>query len=148
MKKNIAGRGFILVGLFVALVLFSLGFFLSNPVNFGLCYVDETIFDASCVNYYNKIGDALYYGMGVVLLAFLALIFIPKAFSWWWKFAIVYVPIATCLYIVTPEPHGWINPITPALVLSTSTTLFLILSILIILANILYRRFVRRESNQ
>ncbi|HET8581368.1 MAG TPA: hypothetical protein VFL98_02790 [Candidatus Paceibacterota bacterium] len=45
------------------------------------------------------IGPALVYGMGALAVAFIALALVPGAFSWWWKFAIWYVPLACYLFV-------------------------------------------------
>lgn len=57
-----------------------------------------------CFYFYTRVGDPLFYGMGALALVFLLLLFIPRAFSAWKKFAIWFVPLAVILFIFYPEP--------------------------------------------
>ena len=79
---------------------------LTSSIEFGICFVDERITDASCINFYERIGDPLFYGMGALAIVFLALFAIPSSFSIWKKFAIWFIPLATLLFIFYPDPSS------------------------------------------
>lgn len=49
-------------------------------------------------------SEALYYGAGALTLIFVVLLFIPKAFSAWKRFAIWFIPLAALLFVFYPEP--------------------------------------------
>lgn len=51
-----------------------------------------------------KLGKGVFYGSGALALVFLALLFVPRAFSAWKKFAIWFVPLAALLFAVYPNP--------------------------------------------
>lgn len=76
------------------------GFVLSNSATYGLCAHDSY----NCREILNRIGDPLFYGSGALALVFLALLFVPRAFSAWKKFAIWFVPLAALLFAVYPNP--------------------------------------------
>jgi len=94
MKKIILGL------LTVSLVGFGVGWVLKNSMRFGLCLVSEP----TCINNLTWVGDGLYYGTGALSLIFLFLLFAPRAFPAWKKFAIWFVPLAMLLFIAYPEP--------------------------------------------
>ncbi|SRR3989344_1471667 len=93
-------RKIILSSLALAFIGFGGGFLLTNSVSFQLCSHDKY----SCRELLNNIGDPLFYGMPALALVFLILLFVPRAFPAWKKFAIWFVPLAALLFIVYPEP--------------------------------------------
>lgn len=101
------------VGLLLAISLFgcAVGYVLTNSVDFGICIANEYATDAGCLNFYERIGDPMFYGFGALAFVFMGLLFVPEAFSRWWKFAVWFVPLAVLLFIFTPEPQGWVSPI-------------------------------------
>ncbi len=90
--------------LVISLVGFGIGYLLTNSVQFEICIVNEVVTDASCVNFYERIGDPIFYGAGAMTIIFLILLFLPQAFYAWKKFAIWFIPLATLLFIFYPEP--------------------------------------------
>lgn len=90
--------------LVVSLVGLGLGYILTNSIQFGICIANEKITEASCINFYERLGDPFFYGMGALALVFLVLLAVPKAFEAWKKFAIWFVPLAALLFIWYPEP--------------------------------------------
>ncbi len=87
------------------LVIASLGFFLlgnvlKDSLMFGLCKSTEP----GCINHLTQMGNALFYGAGALTLIFVVLLFIPKAFSAWKRFAIWFIPLAALLFVFYPEP--------------------------------------------
>ena len=129
MKKKI------LALLVITVICFGIGYVLTNSYDFGLCYanVDTNTFDSSCINFYERIGDPLFYGMGALALVFLILTFVPKAFSWWWKFAVWFIPLAIIVFVITPDPQGWVSPIPyPETVFQWVSGFYIIVSIFII----------------
>ncbi|MEK7613813.1 MAG: hypothetical protein AAB439_03020 [Patescibacteria group bacterium] len=84
----------------LALILFGLGYVLSNSIFFDLCSQTEY----ACRELFNRIGDPLFYGGAALSLVFLILLFIPHAFQKWKNFAIWFVPLATLLFVFYPDP--------------------------------------------
>ena len=76
---------------------------------------------------------ALYYGMPALALIFLILLFTPKAFPAWKKFAIWFVPLAALLFAFYPGPGGndLFSPY-PEQVFRWVSCLYVIISLLII----------------
>ena len=119
----------------LTLVCFGVGYVLTNNYNFDLCYsnLETNTFDISCHQFYEKIGDALFYGMGALTLVFLVLLAVPHAFSAWKKFAIWFIPLAVIIFITAPEPSGWVSPIpAPEQVFQWVSGLYVLVSIAII----------------
>ncbi len=101
--------------LFVLSVLgFALGYVFLHNYEFGLCYFDiaSNTYDVSCSDLYREVGLSLYYGMGALAIVFLALIFAPKAWGAWKKFAIWFVPIAALIFVFYKDP-GSMNLFSP-----------------------------------
>ena len=92
---------------------FIAGYVFSDSYGLGLCYSDlqTNTFDTSCHQLFERIGDPMLYGFGALAFVFMGLLFVPEAFSRWWKFAVWFVPLAVLLFIFTPEPQGWVSPI-------------------------------------
>lgn len=59
-----------------------------------------------CFYLYTDLGRPLFYGMAALSLVFFILLFVPKAFSAWKKFAIWFVPLAALLFIIWPTSSG------------------------------------------
>jgi hypothetical protein len=97
-KKLIA---YLFLSSFVILVL---GYIFTSSVGFNICTVTETITEASCINFYERLGDPLFYGGGALAIVFGLLYAFPQAFGAWRKFAIWFVPLATILFIFYPDP--------------------------------------------
>lgn len=90
--------------LILSFVGFGVGYILTNSIQFNICTVSETITEASCINFYERVGDPLFYGMPALAFVFFILIFTQQAFSAWKKFAIWFIPLATLLFIFYPDP--------------------------------------------
>ena len=123
-----------LIGLLLAsLIGFGAGYVLTNSVQYGLCIANAQATDASCLNLYERVGDPLFYGMGALALVFFVLLFAPRAFSAWRKFAVWFVPLAAIIFITAPEPQGWVSPIpAPEQVFQWVSGLYVVVSLLII----------------
>lgn len=89
-----------------SLVLSVVGWVLTNAYLLGFCYADfsANTFDVSCNQNFYGIGSPLLYGGGALAIVSLVLIFVPKAWEAWKKFAIWFLPLATLLFIFYPEP--------------------------------------------
>src|SRR3989344_4288697 len=100
-----------IVGLLILSVIgFGIGYVLTNSIQFNMCTVNKTITEASCINFYERVGDPLLYGMTGLAFIFLILTFIPNVFSAWKKFAIWFIPLAILLFIFYPEPvFRWVS---------------------------------------
>ena len=111
------------------------GYILTNSYDFGLCFAsfEANTFDVSCHEIFEKIGNALFYSMPALALIFLILLFTPRAFPAWKKFAIWFVPLAALLFAFYPGPGGndLFSPY-PEQVFRWVSILYVIISILII----------------
>ena len=90
------------------------GFVLKNAIKLGICYANfnTNTFDTSCINLTGSIETPLIYSMTALAVVFFILLFVPQAFSRWWKFAIWYVPLAT-VFILWSAPNGSFIEIGP-----------------------------------
>lgn len=80
-----------------------------------------------------KTGKALFYGMTALAIVFLVLLFRPGATSAWKKFAKWYVPIATLIFILYPNPGSgdFFSPY-PEQIFQWLSAIYVIVSVLII----------------
>ncbi|MGB4076102.1 MAG: hypothetical protein WBK28_00140 [Minisyncoccia bacterium] len=100
-------------GLFILFLLGTLlGYYFMNSIEFGICIFNQTITEASCINFYERIGSAFYYGMGALALVSLILFFVPKSFRAWKKFAIWATPIIALIF-ATYKGSGGFDYISP-----------------------------------
>ena len=112
---------------------FVAGYVLSNVYSFGICVVN----DVSCHLTFERLGESLFYGMGALALVFGGLLFVPKAFSAWWKFAIWFVPLALVIFVTAPEPQGWVSPIpAPQVIFQWVSGLYVLVSFVLISLNV------------
>ena len=119
--------------LVLSLVGFGIGYILTNSIKYGLCIANAIVFDASCVNFYERVGDPLYYGMGALAIVFLVLLALPQAFSTWKKFAIWFVPLAALLFTIYPDPgSGDLFSPYPEQVFQWVSGFYILISLLII----------------
>ena len=51
-----------------------------------------------------RFGKVFFYGSGALALVFLILLFVPRAFPAWKKFAVWFIPLAALLFAIYPEP--------------------------------------------
>ena len=119
--------------LIVSLVGFVVGYVLTNSIQFKICTVTNVVTDARCINFYERIGDPIFYGMPALALVFLILTFLPQAFSAWKKFAVWFIPIATLIFIFYQGPSSgdYFSPY-PEQVFQWISILYVIVSVLII----------------
>lgn len=112
---------------------FVIGYILTNSIQFNICTVSEIITEASCINFYERVGNPLFYGMPALALVFFILIFTQQAFSAWKKFAIWFLPLATLLFIFYPAPSSgdYLSPY-PEQIFKWVSILYVVISILII----------------
>jgi hypothetical protein len=89
--------------------LIGLGYVLSNSYQYKLCSSspEQGIYDVSCSRTLTRIGDPLFYGAAALAIVFLVLLFVPKAFPIWKKFAIWFVPLATLIFILYQGPGAF-----------------------------------------
>lgn len=80
------------------------GYVLTNSIEFGICEANEVITEAGCINFFERLGDPLLYGMGALAVVFVLLLFVRKAWSAWKKFAIWFVPVAALVFIFYRGP--------------------------------------------
>ena len=105
-------RKIVILLLVLSAALSALGYVFTNSVDFGLCVANEVVVEAVCINSYERVGDALLYGMGALAIVFLFLVFIPRAWGAWKKFAIWFIPLAALLFFFYQNP-GSGNLISP-----------------------------------
>ena len=99
------------LGVFAA-VASATGYVLTNSVKFGICVANETVTEASCINFYERVGDPVFFGMGALAIVFFVLTFFPKAWGAWKKFATWFVPVAALIFIFYKDP-GSMNLVSP-----------------------------------
>ena len=122
-KKLIWFLVFSLVGFFA-------GYILTNSLNFNLCSQN----DYPCRDLMNNIGDPLVYGMPALALVFFTLLFTPRAFDAWKKFAVWFIPLAALLFIFYPDPSSgdYFSPY-PEQVFKWVSVLYIIISLILII---------------
>jgi len=84
----------------LSVISFIVGYILTNSTSFNFCSHDEY----NCRELLNEVGDPLFYGMPALAIVFLILLFLPRAFPTWKKFAVWFIPLATLLFIFYPDP--------------------------------------------
>ncbi|OGG40529.1 hypothetical protein A2118_01910 [Candidatus Kaiserbacteria bacterium GWA2_50_9] len=83
--------------------------------------------------------------MGALAIVFLVLLFIPRAFSVWKKFAIWFVPLAALLFIFYPDPgSGDLFSPYPEQVFQWVSGLYVFISLVLII----YKSFFSSRSEQ
>jgi uncharacterized membrane protein len=119
--------------LVLSLVGFGVGYVFTNSIQFGLCIANETITEASCINFYERIGDPLFYGMLALAFVFLVLLFVTRTFPAWKRFAIWFIPLATLLFVAYPEPGSgdYFSPY-PEQVFQWVSAVYIVISVAII----------------
>ncbi len=119
-----------------SLVGFGVGYVLTNSIQFKICVVNKIITDAGCINFYERIGNPLFYGMSALAFIFFILAFLPQAFSAWKKFAIWFIPLATLLFIFYQGPSAgdYFSPY-PEQVFRWVSVVYVVVSIAIILVS-------------
>lgn len=93
MKERMLTAGFLML----SLVFWKTGIFLSDFYDCGSMACDDLVTRLL----------ALYYGMPALAVVFFFLIFIPRAFQSWKKFAIWFIPLAALLFLAYQDPRGW-----------------------------------------
>ena len=77
--------------------------FILSLVGFGVGYFFSEMYicgyTSSCYHFINDIAHPFLYGMGALSFVFFVLLFVPKAFATWLKFAIWFVPLTVILFI-------------------------------------------------
>ena len=117
----------------LSLIGFGIGYVLTNSIKFGVCIANNVVTDASCINFYERVGDPLFYGMGALAIVFFILLFASHAFFVWKKFAIWFVPLAALLFTFYPDPGSgdYFSPY-PEQVFQWVSGFYVIVSLLII----------------
>jgi len=115
--------------LFLSLTGFGVGYLFSESYKFGICIQNDVL----CHYYFERVGDAIFYGMGALALVFLLLLAVPQAFPAWKKFAIWFVPIAAILFATYSDPASgdFISPY-PETVFKWVSALYVLISVIII----------------
>lgn len=85
-------------------LLSALGFVFTNSVKFGFCISNQEVREVLCINFFERVGDPLFYGGLALFAVFVLLTFLPQAFNTWKKFATWFIPLAILLFIFYPNP--------------------------------------------
>ena len=110
-----------------------IGYVLTNSIQFGICLSTASTVEASCINLYERIGDPLLYGMSALAVVFLALLFAPRAWGAWKKFAIWFVPLAALIFIFYRGPgSGDLFSPDPEFVFKWISIVYVVVSLVII----------------
>ena len=127
MKKTL------LFFLLLSLIGAGAGYWLGHSYDIGLCHADyaTNTFDIGCHQLYNKIGGILFYSMQAIVVVFVALLFLPKAFGAWKRFAIWYIPLML-IYFAIYKNEGFFS-VPEESVYRFLSAVYLIVSLAIIL---------------
>lgn len=89
-----------------SIIIFFAGYCLTNSYEFGICFssTEANIFDVSCHQMFERVGNPLFHGGAALAIVFALLYAFPHAFSVWKKFAIWFIPLAVLLFIFYPNP--------------------------------------------
>ena len=125
--------------LIASLIGFLGGYLMTNSYDFGFCYsnLKTNTFDVSCHGFYERVGNPLFYGMPALTLVFFILLFLPRTFPVWKKFAIWFIPLATLLFVFYPDPGSgdYFSPY-PEQVFRWVSMIYVVISVLIILKSL------------
>lgn len=114
----------ILISFALSLVGFGVGYFLLKVYDCG--------YSIFCYDLVTK-AFALFYGAGALAVVFFILLFTPRAFSAWKKFAVWFIPLAALLFIFYPEPgSGDLFSPYPEQVFQWVSGLYVLVSVVII----------------
>ena len=72
MKPKLIIAGFLLL----SFLGFGAGYILTNSIDFGFFVANAVATDASCINFYERLGDPFFYGMGALADGFFVFIFV------------------------------------------------------------------------
>jgi hypothetical protein len=102
--------GLTIVSAFIA----GVGKVLGKSYELGFCYSDTVTrtFDVSCHRLFERLSDSFLFGGISFAIVFVALVFKPKAFSAWKKFAIWATPIMVLIF-ATHNPSGGFMTVSP-----------------------------------
>lgn len=120
--------------LILSLVGLGVGYILTNSIQFNLCTVNEIVTEASCINFYERVGDPFFYGMSALSIVFFALLFKSQAFHTWKNFAKWFIPIAALVFVFYEGPSSgdYFSPY-PEQVFRWISVLYVLISAAIIL---------------
>jgi hypothetical protein len=112
----------------ISAVGFGMGFYLLHIYECGIsvfCYDVETK------------ANALYYGMGSLILVFFLLFLLPQTFNSWKKFAMWFVPIMVVVFAIQDDKGGGFMEIAPnsVQVFQWISILYIILSLIVIVVS-------------
>ncbi|KKT14132.1 MAG: hypothetical protein UW83_C0036G0003 [Parcubacteria group bacterium GW2011_GWD1_44_9] len=141
MRYNKSMGNKILSLLALSAIGFGVGYILTNSTQFNICIANKVVTDAACINFYERVGDPLFYGMGALTIVFLILLFLPQAFPAWKKFAIWFIPLATLLFIFYPDPGSgdYFSPY-PEQVFRWVSGLYVLVSLIIVTRSVIRGR--------
>lgn len=117
-----------------------IGYVLDNSIKFGICIANSTVTEASCINFYERIGSGIFSGMLALSFIFIVLLIIPKAFSAWKKFAIWATPIVALIF-ATYSGSGGFDMVSP-----DPETLFKWISILYVVVSLVIIGIAARKK--
>lgn len=107
---------------FIPVIGFAVGYFLLNIYECGV--------SVACYDLQTK-ANALYYGMGSLIIVSFFLLLFPQAFNSWKKFAIWFLPIMAVLFAIQDDKGSGFMEISPS-----SVQIFQWLSILCIVISL------------
>lgn len=126
--------------LLLSFVGIGMGYWLSNSYEFGLCQANyaANTFDVSCHQLFDKIGNALFYGMQGLAVIFALLLLVPTAWQAWKKFAIWYIPFMF-IYFAMYKNEGFFS-IPEKDMYAFFTGVYVLISVVIIAISALKRQ--------
>ena len=111
----------------------SLGLLIFSLAGCGLGYYLIKMYDCGYSVFCNNLivrSFGLYYGMGALSIIFIVLIFTPKVFNAWKKFAVWFIPISLPIFIFY-SGSGYFDP-SPKEVFQWVSILYVLISVFII----------------
>ena len=121
---------------FLSSVMVAVGYVLTRSYQYGLCYsnLDTNSYDVVCHQGFFYLGSALTYGMAALAIVFVLLLVFSEAFSWWWKFAIWFIPLdGYFLYNIRPSNETFKLGPSPDQMYLIFSGLYVLISLIIII---------------
>lgn len=119
--------------LITSVIAISISLVLALPEKFGLCAKNDINCLHSYIDNFNEIIQVIFFlSIPVVIISFVLLFLREQVFNAWSKFAVIFLPVAVILIIITPTTKKTIIDFDKESVTLLLASIFLITSLLII----------------
>ena len=132
----------------LSLVGFVAGYVMTNSVRFGLCVDTLQVSDASCMLFFERIANPLYYGCFALGISFILLFIFPRTLTIWKYFGYWFIPLAFIILATYPNPGAgdFLSP-DPSTLARWISYFYATVSIVIILSTAIIQK-VKKDSKQ